>query len=163
MVKTNRSSHSPSRAQSQDELRQPALVQAVPSGAMVSSQLFSSYLDDYFPRRVKPTCAVNLSFPIISTIYTLPQKSPMLQKATSALSCIFLGKTHGDKPVLQYGISLYNGAIHEMSKALSRRDYKADLVYTCSVFEQIEVRNTWLVNKNKATHNNIDPPLSGFA
>lgn len=155
MMKINQPSHSPSTARSQNELRQPPLLQAVPGGAMVSSQLFSSYLDDYFPRRVKPNCVVNLTYPIISSIYTLPQKSLMLQRATSALSCIFLGKIHGDEPFLRYGISLYNGAIHEMSKALSRRDYSADLVYTCAVFEQIEVRNTWLVNEKQILLTNI--------
>lgn len=114
---------------------------------MVSSQVFSSYLDDFFPRMVKPACVVNLTYPIISTIYMLPQKSLMLQKATSALSCVFLGKLHRDKPVLQYGLSLYNEAIYEMSKRISRRDYSAELIYTCVLFEQIEVRNIFLLDQ----------------
>lgn len=79
----------------------------------------------------------------------LPRKSLMLQKATSALSCIFLGKLHSDKPALQYGLSLYNEAIYEMSKRISRRDYSADLIYTCVLFEQIEVRNIFLLDKCK--------------
>lgn len=95
----------------------------------------------------------------------LPQKSLMLQKATSALSCVFLGKLHRDKPVLRYGVSLYNEAIHEMSKTISRRDYSADLVYTCALFEQIEVRNTCgacSINA-KFTHEDTVPLLSGLA
>jgi hypothetical protein len=41
----------------------------------------------------------------------------------------------------------YERAFHElrempkMSKTTSRKDYKADLVYTCTLFEQIEVSN----------------------
>lgn len=146
MMQTNQPGHSPPMtSQSQDKIQRTALSQAVPSGTMVSSQVFSSYLGDYFPRNVKPNCVINLSYPIISTIYLLPQKSMMLQKAISALSCVFLGKLHGDKPVLQYGVSLYNEAIHEMSKTISRRHYSTDLVYTCIIFEQIEVRNTCLL------------------
>lgn len=108
---------------------------------MVSSQIFSSYLDHYFPRKVKATCVVNLTYPIISSIYMVPQKSLMLQKTTAALSCVFLGKIHKDEPILRYGIGLYNEAICGLSKTLSRKDYTPDLIYTCALFEQIEVRN----------------------
>jgi hypothetical protein len=135
---------------------------------MVRSQLFSSYIDNYFPRKVKPDNTINFSYPIISAIYALPQKSPMLQRACSALSCIFLGKFHGDKHVLRYGVWLYNEAIHEMSKTISRKDFKADLVYTCTLFEQIEVSNNTPflgcpINKRPAYENILDSLLSGLA
>lgn len=90
----------------------------------------------------------------------LPQKSLMLQKATSALSCVFLGKIHRDQPVLQYGIGLYNEAIHEMSKTLNRKDYNPDMIYTCALFEQIEVRNIYITSQDKDYLQAIDPLLS---
>ncbi|KAJ5733726.1 hypothetical protein N7493_002512 [Penicillium malachiteum] len=61
----------------------------------------------------------------------------MLQTASSALSCIFLGKIHKDKALLKYGIRLYSQGIYEISKAISRKAYNADLVYTCTLFGQI--------------------------
>jgi hypothetical protein len=115
------------------------LSQSIAPGAMVGSQLFASYLNDYFPRKARPTCPLDMSYVIISGIYTLPQKSLMLEKASSALSCVFLGKLHQDKPLLQYGLWLYNQAIQDMSRALSRKPYNDDIVYTCTLFGQIEV------------------------
>ena len=95
----------------------------------------------------------------------LPEKSPMLQKATSALSCIFLGKINRDNPILQYGIGLYNEAICELSKTLSLSNYTPDLIYTCALFEQIEVLKITGSCSNNAnlTDENSGPLLSGFA
>lgn len=105
---------------------------------MMGNQLFASYLHDYFP--VSPDCPFDMSHDIISSIYMLPEQSIMLEKAKSALSCVFLSKIHPDKGLLQYGLSLYNQAIHGMSKALSRRAYSNAIIYTCVIFSQIEVR-----------------------
>jgi hypothetical protein len=67
----------------------------------------------------------------------------MLEKACSALSCVFLGKLHQDKPILRYGLCLYNQAIQDMSKGLGRKAYSDGIVYTCTLFGQIEVRNVF--------------------
>ena len=52
---------------------------------MISSQLFASYLNYYFPAKVQPTGLLDMSYFIISGIHMLPQKGAMLQKASSAL------------------------------------------------------------------------------
>ena len=112
---------------------------AVTSGSVVANQLFSSYLYEYFPRQVSPTCALDVSYVAFSGIYKQSQQSQMLQKACSALSCVFLGKFYNDQPILRHGIQLYNQAIYEMSRAITRKKFNADLIYTCTVFGQIEV------------------------
>lgn len=68
----------------------------------------------------------------------------MLEKANSALSCVFLGKLHQDRPLLRYGLRLYNQAIQDMLNALRRKAYSNDIVYTCMLFGQIEVRSVSL-------------------
>ena len=108
---------------------------------MIGYQLFASYLNDYFPSRVRPTGLLDMSYAILSGIYELPHKSSMLEKASSALSCVFLGKIHQDKALLRYGVGLYNQAIQEMLRALSRRNYSDDIIYTCTLFGQTEVRS----------------------
>jgi hypothetical protein len=117
------------------------LPHAVAPNSMIGSQLFASYLNGYFPSKVRPTCLLDTSYIIISGIHELPQKSSMLEKASSALSCVFLGKLYRDEALLRYGLRLYNRAIQEMSKALTRRAYSDDIVYTCMLFGQIEVRS----------------------
>jgi hypothetical protein len=132
--------------QSSKRSRQLALLQssdipkAVAAGPMIGTQLFASYLSDYFPSKVRPSCPLDMSHIIISGIHMIPQKGSMLEKASSALACVFLGKVHRDTPLLQYGLWLYSQAIHEMLKALGRKAYSDEIVYTCTLFGQIEVR-----------------------
>lgn len=61
------------------------LPHAITSSSMISSQLFASYLNYYFPAKVQPTGLLDMSYFIISGIHKLPQKGAMLQKASSAL------------------------------------------------------------------------------
>ncbi|KAJ5621564.1 hypothetical protein N7528_006347 [Penicillium herquei] len=129
--------------------QESTLVQGVASGSAISLQLFSSFLEDYFPREAKPDFLLDPSYSILSGIHTLPHKGQMLQTASSALSCIFLGKIHKDKALLKYGIRLYSQGIYEMSKAISRKAYNADLVYTCTLFGQIGVSIISLYNENQ--------------
>lgn len=107
---------------------------------MISSQLFASYLNYYFPAKVQPTGLLDMSYFIISGIHKLPQKGAMLQKASSALPCIFFGKIRQDKALLHYGLRLYNQAIQAMSRAVCRKICNDEIIYTCTLFGQIEVR-----------------------
>ncbi|KAJ5162039.1 hypothetical protein N7492_007431 [Penicillium capsulatum] len=108
---------------------------------MMSSQIFASYLEQYFPRTFTPSALdLDSSYSIISGIYMLPQKTLMLEKALSALACSFLGKLHRDNTLLRYGLRIYNQAIQDLSKSLGRKAYSDDIVYTCALFGQIEVR-----------------------
>ena len=71
----------------------------------------------------------------------LPQKTTMLEKAGSVLACVFIGRVHQNNALLRYGLWLYNEAIHDMSKALRMNTYSDDIVYSCTLFGQIEVRD----------------------
>lgn len=136
---------------------------AVAPGSMIGNQLFASYLYDYFP--ADPNCPFDMSHIIISSIYMLPQQSLMLEKAKSALSCVFLSKLHRDKTLLQYGLSLYTQAIQGMSKALSRKAYSYDIIYACVIFSQIEVRSRLLppLFARYEVHRKLDPSLPRVA
>lgn len=87
------------------------LPQTVAAGSMVGTQLFASYLSGYFPSKIRPICPLDMSHVIISGIHMMPRGESMLEKASSALSCVFLVKVHQDTPLLQYGLWLYNQAI----------------------------------------------------
>ncbi|KAJ5102054.1 hypothetical protein NUU61_004276 [Penicillium alfredii] len=135
----------------------------VTPGSMMSSQIFASYLEQYFPRTFAPSAFdLDSSYSIISGIYMLPQKTLMLEKALSALACSFLGKVHRDHTLLRYGLRVYNQAIQDMSKALGRKTLSNDIVYTCALFEKIEVRRISSPLHAKA-HRKLDPLLSRLA
>lgn len=139
------------------------LTPAVAPGSMVGNQLFASYLYDYFP--ANPSCPFDMSHIIISSIYMLPPQSLMLEKAKSALSCVFLSKLHRDRTLLQYGLSLYTQAIQSMSKALSRKAYSYDIIYACVIFGQIEVRSRLFPPRfaRYKVHRKLDPSLPRVA
>ncbi|KAJ5973590.1 hypothetical protein N7481_010800 [Penicillium waksmanii] len=121
-------------------------------GPMKRDQFSSFYLKSYFPHTTGPGWDFDMTYSVFSTLFALPQKSQMLDIAFSALSCVFLGKNHSDQQILQYGLRLYNHAIQSMSKAISRKDYSLDIVYTCIVFQQIQSHycphglDEWLVH-----------------
>lgn len=91
-------------------------------------------------------CSIDRLKFIILGICELPRKHIMLEKALSALSCIFLGKTHGDSLILQHGIQQYNHAIQHMLKSISHDAYTDDIIYTCVIFQQIQVRLFFVVS-----------------
>ncbi|KAJ5669442.1 hypothetical protein N7462_010512 [Penicillium macrosclerotiorum] len=119
--------------------RATSLPQIVTPGQAKRDQVFSFYLSDYFPRMMERTCDIDVSQYIIKGICALPRKSPMLEKAFSALSCVFLGSVHKDEHMLQHGVSLYNQAIQHLANAINRSSYSDDVVYTCVIFQQIQV------------------------
>ncbi|KAJ5591672.1 uncharacterized protein N7459_002041 [Penicillium hispanicum] len=119
-----------------------SLPPTISSSTMMRNQVISSYLRDCCPRQIGSTCNIDItqvSRGVISDIFALPQKSVILDNACAALSCIFLGKIYHDEPVLQYGIQLYNYAIAYMSNAISRKAYSNDIVYTCAIFQQLQI------------------------
>jgi hypothetical protein len=121
------------------------LLQTIASGPMMRDQVFSLYLSGYFPQKMERTCDIDMSQFILSGIYALPQKSPMLERACSALSCVFLGKIYHNQQILQHGLRLYNQAIRQVAYAISRNAYNDDIVYTCVIFQQIQVRSLFVM------------------
>ena len=118
------------------------LPQTIASGSMVGYQFFASYLNSYFPSQDSPSCPLDMSDIIISGIHMLPRKTPMLEKACSALSFVFLGKFHRDQSLLRHGLGLYTQALGQMSRKLDRKAYSDDIIYACVLFDQIEVRSS---------------------
>lgn len=118
------------------------LPQAIAPGSMVGYQFFASYLNSYFPSQGSPSCPLDMSDIIISGIHMLPRKSPMVEKASSALSSVFLGKLHRDHSLLRHGLGLYTQALGQMSRKLDRKAYSDDMIYACVLFDQIEVRSS---------------------
>ncbi|OJJ45127.1 hypothetical protein ASPZODRAFT_27137 [Penicilliopsis zonata CBS 506.65] len=118
---------------------QQLLPPAVTTSPMMRHQVFSSYLDGYFPNETGSSID-KLRF-IISGISALPRKNIMLEKALSALPCVFLGKIHSDNHLLQHGLQLYNSAIQYMLYFISRKAYTDDIIYTCVIFLQIQAHH----------------------
>ncbi|KAJ5669055.1 hypothetical protein N7462_010125 [Penicillium macrosclerotiorum] len=113
------------------------IPQVVTSGPALREQVFSSYIDIFFPNQ-EAHSSVDLWHYLISGISALPQKSTMLQKAVSAISCAYLGKLNNDDRIFQYGIQLYNIAIRHMSSMISRDAYSDDIIYTTVIFQELE-------------------------
>lgn len=65
----------------------------------------------------------------------------MLEKAISAISCIFLGKMDRNDNLLRHGLGLYNNAIKHMSTTLKRKAYSEDVLYTSMIFQELEVKS----------------------
>ncbi|KAJ5716309.1 hypothetical protein N7493_008220 [Penicillium malachiteum] len=63
----------------------------------------------------------------------------MLEKAISALSCIYLGKIKGDDPILRYGVELYNEGIRLLANKLRRGTLDDDVLYTTVIFQVLEI------------------------
>jgi hypothetical protein len=137
-------------------------LQNIVSGPMMRDQFLSFYLSNYFPQKMEQACNIDMSQFVISGIYALPQKSPMLEKACSALSCVFLGKIHHHQQILQHGLRLYTHAIRQLGNAMSRNAFTDDIVYTCVIFQQIQVRRLFLLFKSTGfvTYIDLDSPLS---
>ncbi|KAJ5125725.1 hypothetical protein N7448_005042 [Penicillium atrosanguineum] len=106
---------------------------ALDSGPSKRVQLFASYLNTYFPIDIKGTTGIDPSYGLISGISALPNKSPMLEKALAAQTCIVLGRQQ-DKCMFHHGLQLYNSAIQHMSHAIKRNTYRDDVVYTAAIF-----------------------------
>lgn len=74
----------------------------------------------------------------------------MLETACSALACVFLGKIRHDEQLLQYGVRLYNQAIRHLVYAINHNaygSYTEDIVYTCVIFQQVQVGNITFSSK----------------
>lgn len=103
-------------------------------GPMIRTQLYSSFLDIYFPASVDdPWYSVVTSWP------TQPASTDLFQKSLTAWACISLGKTKGDKDVLQYGVRLYNQAIPLMSCMMRQDPYQDDILYSLMIWTELEV------------------------
>lgn len=116
-----------------------AIPQAANMSPMIRDQICSNYLTTFCYGSGEYYSNVDRRQFILTGIAGLPQKSQMLEEALAALSCIFVGKFQSDDQTLRYGLRLYNSAIQKMSLAINRKSYSDDLIYTCFIFQQIQV------------------------
>ncbi|KAJ5586674.1 uncharacterized protein N7459_002439 [Penicillium hispanicum] len=114
------------------------LRQAVSSAPATRNQLFAEYMNRFFPVDVAGSIGIDPWYYLMSNFSQLPNKTPMLENAMAAASCVFVGKRCRDNSLLQEGLHLYNRAIHHMSTMISRNAYCDDLVYTAAIFQSLE-------------------------
>ncbi|KAJ5552730.1 hypothetical protein N7494_002108 [Penicillium frequentans] len=119
-------------------IQQPTTVHNGPSKR---EQLFSVYVNTYFPENVLGSTELDPWYSLLSGVSAIPNKPIMLEKAIAAKACIFLGRTNNDNSMFHHGLQLYNSAIHHMSLHLNRKRniYSDELVYTVAVFQQLVV------------------------
>ncbi|KAJ5805968.1 uncharacterized protein N7503_003570 [Penicillium pulvis] len=117
-------------------IQQPTTVHNGPSKR---EQLFSVYINTYFPENVLGSTALDPWYSLLSGVSAIPNKPIMLEKAIAAKACIFLGRANNDNSMFHHGLQLYNSAIHHMSLHLNRKRniYSDELVYTVAVFQQL--------------------------
>lgn len=119
-------------------IQQPTTVHNGPSKR---EQLFSVYVNTYFPENVLGSTELDPWYSLLSGVSAIPNKPIMLEKAIAAKACIFLGRANNDNSMFHHGLQLYNSAIHHMSIHLNRKRniYSDELVYTVAVFQQLVV------------------------
>ncbi|KAJ5980264.1 hypothetical protein N7481_007562 [Penicillium waksmanii] len=98
-------------------------------------QVVASYINVYFPDDITGTLDLDPWYTLLSGISAIPNKPVMLEKAMAATSCIYLGKLNKDTRMLNHGLQLYNGAIHHVSRELSRNRYTDELFFTIGIFQ----------------------------
>jgi hypothetical protein len=114
---------------------------ALNSGPMKREQIFASYTNVYFPIDIKGSTELDPWYGLICGISALPNKSPMLERALAAQSCIVVGRQY-DKGMYYYGLQLYNTAIQHMSRVIKRNGYCDEVVYTAAIFHGLVVSSS---------------------
>lgn len=100
-------------------------------------QCVSEYLYGYFPTQMAVS-DVDMWHYLLQGFAGLPNKTEMLDKTLSAISCLYLGKATRDDRMSKHGIQLYNTAIRHMSNMISRDSFTEEILYTAVIFQEIE-------------------------
>lgn len=112
--------------------------------AQIRSQLFSIFIDSYNPSvpagqvsfRLKNTSNLLEAFPSMVD----GKNSQLLDRATSALASVFVGKKFRNDRMVHHGVALYNQAIHSFSRLISRRGLPVrEILCANVVFQYYEV------------------------
>ncbi|KAF7718398.1 Fungal Zn(2)-Cys(6) binuclear cluster domain-containing protein [Penicillium ucsense] len=119
------------------------LTQPSPSGStwqsrpMVREQIFSSFLSLLFGQ-THPMSALNIWQYLIFSFGQLPRRSGTLDRALSAMSCLYLGKMNNDDRLFHYGLNLYGAAVQNVKSSVLRNTCDADTIYTTVIFQDLE-------------------------
>ncbi|KAJ6007661.1 hypothetical protein N7540_011637 [Penicillium herquei] len=114
----------------------PILPVTVHSAETMRLQIFASFYQRYFFSESFHSTTSSDSF-VMSRIAGLAQKSQMVDRAMSAISCLFLGKMNRDATVLNHGIYLYNSAMRQISSMIQRGIYSDELLYITIICVEI--------------------------
>ncbi|CEJ54055.1 hypothetical protein PMG11_00380 [Penicillium brasilianum] len=122
-------------------------ITVVQVNAQIRSQLFSIFVDSYNPSA--PKGQVSFRFRDASNLFeALPsmldgKNSQLLDRATSALASVFVGKKFKNDQMIHHGVELYNQAIHSFSRLISRQGLPVREVLCANViFQYYEVINS---------------------
>ena len=116
-----------------------ALPQFIQAGPQIRTQLSCEILDAYLPLEPAGTCGVDAWLYLIPNFLALPNRSEMLERAISALSCIYVGKKHSDTRLLHQGVLCYTVSIRLMRKMLCRNTRIPDVLYATVIYQVFEV------------------------
>lgn len=105
---------------------------------MLRQQFISEYLHGYFPTKMAVS-HVDMWHYLLQGFAGLPNKTEMLDKTLSAITCLYIGKARQDDRMSKHGLQLYNGAIRHLSSMISRDVFSEEIVYTAVLFQEIEV------------------------
>lgn len=110
----------------------------VTTGPVAREQVFSSFTNVFFSH-TEEVSSLNLWQYLIYNFATLPNKTNMLERAISAVSCLYMGKMNKDDHMYNYGLDLYGTAIRSVKNNIYRNAWNAEIVYTAVIFQELEV------------------------
>lgn len=125
------------------QTKEPSIA-VIDVNAQIRSQLFSIFIDSYNPS--VPTGQVSFRFKNTSNLLeAFPsmvdgKNSQLLDRATSSLASVFVGKKFNNGQMVHHGVALYNQAIHSFSRLISRRGLPVrEILCANVVFQYYEV------------------------
>ncbi|KAJ5579496.1 uncharacterized protein N7459_005481 [Penicillium hispanicum] len=118
-------------------VRPSILSRTVASGPEVRMQLFSSFMNAYFPLNTAGATEVDAWYYLVSNFSTLPNRSELLDRAISSMSAICLAKINRDDQLLRQGLELQNGAMRKLGGLIQRNTMTDELLYTLVIFQTL--------------------------
>lgn len=115
------------------------LPQFIRDAPHIRTQLSSALFHAYTPLDPTRTSGVDTWLYLLSNFLALTIKSEMLERAISALSCIYAGKVSGDHHLIRHGVQQYNLSIRLMHGMLQRNIRSPDVLYATVIFQVLEV------------------------
>jgi hypothetical protein len=117
----------------------PKSLDDINSVPEIREQLFATFMGAYFPACMDGDTHVDSWRYLISSFEVLPHKTTMLQRALSAICCVYIGRINSDDRLSHHGIQLYNSSMRSMSKMLCTKTHSEESLYATVIFQMIEV------------------------
>ncbi|KAJ5984006.1 hypothetical protein N7481_006105 [Penicillium waksmanii] len=116
----------------------PKSLDDINSVPEIQEQLFATFMGAYFPACMNGDTHVDSWRYLISSFQVLPHKTMMLQRALSAICCVYIGRINDDERLSHHGIQLYNSSMLSMSKMLCTKTHSEESLYATVIFQMIE-------------------------